>query len=202
MERIVCQSCGSNELRLEGGVLECMYCGAKYILSEHELKCLRSDQAIDLKRRTYSDEDAICVVTGKGSFRIWIDGFRLTDPVEDDPDQKYVNLLCVIENRNYCTYDGDSEHSLVPYWLSGYVDDFLLRMEDQDGFLLECADWSSYEDGTYSFRHVPFGAKVKVCMPFVTEPYCTGVTLKIQGRKIVSVTFNRNAVGRVQSQEE
>ncbi len=166
----------------------------KMVISIIDEKGGKKSASKGLEREGFANLKKILVKTKKGSFSILLKAIQLVD--EDFYNSKCVDVLCVIENKNYKAWQGRTE--IVLSLLSSVDSDEktpLVVMTDQDGFSLETYGVRPHRNGHYIASDVPINTKKRICMPFGATENCTGVSIKIQGEKIATVTFDEKGNG-------
>ena len=134
----------------------------------------------ELRSFTFGEELTITVDDSK--FKITIDDVKKRDSWDGDSEKSDINILCIIENENYQSWD----QVLHPYTL---LSDGIMQVEDENGFNLQFVDVSPYQDGMYSVTEVPFNTKAKICIPVEAEKSCSKVTIKI-GNYTTEISFD------------
>ena len=157
------------------------------VKSESDENNKAEEESSSPESRSFTFGEELTVTADGSTFKITIDDIKKRDAWDGSSEKSNINILCVIENRNYqsWTYDG-APQSLVPYTL---FSDGIMKVEDENGFSLQFADVTPYQDGMYNQTDVPFDTKARICIPVEAEKSCSGITLRV-GNYTTEVSFN------------
>lgn len=145
MKKIVCELCGSNDLKKKDGEYECQYCGTKYsieeakkLIVEGKVKIDKSDDIANYiemannalnsnnTKEAYEFANKALEINPK-SFDAWVCKMKSCSCLSTESDLKIEDLLSAAKNVIYCNKDKKEAERIVYSY-------YLLRMME----LLKC----------------------------------------------------------------
>ena len=163
-----------------------------FVLCTSLLLCERIIAATqDVEIEPFNYGDTISVSSKKGSFDITIDQVK----AENYSDSKRIKILCVISNYSYDTWTFDTGKALdLPCLSSTDADDFLIKVEDEDGFILEAY---SFTDGMYKSNDIPINTKARACLAFEAHKECKRIKITVTDKYSMTIEFDGSGNGVV-----